>query len=109
MPYDADIEEAIDTAIGRWRGFVKKKMFGGVAYLLRGNVSFGVFKKNLIIRCGPDAYETELMKPGVRQFDITGRPMRGWIMVPKSQLTDDDALVGWLTLAKKFTSKLPPK
>ena len=109
MAYDVEVEESIDVAIRRWRGFVKKKMFGGVGYLLHGNMCFGVHKKNLIIRCGPAAYETELMKPGVRQLDITGRPMRGWVMVPKSKIADQDVLVSWLTLAKKFVTKLPRK
>ena len=109
MAYDVEIEKSIDVTIRRWRGFVKKKMFGGVGYLLHGNMCFGVHKKNLIIRCGRDAYETQLMKPGVRQFDITGRPMRGWVMVPKSHNADPDVLESWLTLAKKFTATLPRK
>ena len=108
MPYDEQLATAIDEHIARWRGFEKKKMFGGVGYLLRGNMCFGVHKANLIIRCGPKMYEQQLIKPGVREFDITGRPMRGWVMIPKVEI-DDDELKPWLELAKKFVATLPAK
>jgi hypothetical protein len=109
MANDQEIERAIDSATTRWRGFEKKRMFGGVGYLLHGNMCFGVHKANLIIRCGPRRYEEQLIKPGVRKFDITGRPMRGWVMVPKAEIGDQADLKAWLTLAKKFVAKLPPK
>jgi hypothetical protein len=109
MANDQELEAAIDTAIARWRRFVKKRMFGGVGYMLRGNMCFGVHKANLIIRCGAKTYEQQLLKPGVRKFDITGRPMTGWVMLPKVEIGDDDDLKEWLTLAKKFVTTLPPK
>ena len=109
MANDQELEGAIDAATTRWRGFNKKRMFGGVGYLLHSNMCFGVHKANLIVRCGPKAYQQQLLKPEVRQFDITGRPMTGWVMVPKTEIGDQADLTAWLTLAKKFVSRLPRK
>jgi len=61
--------------------FVEKKMFGGVGFLLHGNMACGVYKENMIVRVDPAKHVSLLKKPGARPFDITGRPMKGWVMV----------------------------
>ena len=69
------------TALARKRNIEEKKMFGGVGFLLHGNMLVGVWKDSLIVRLGPDSYDDALLEPHVREFDITGRPMKGWVLV----------------------------
>ncbi|MGE0756338.1 MAG: TfoX/Sxy family protein [Pirellulaceae bacterium] len=87
----------------------EKKMFGGVGFLLHGNMLVGVWKTALIVRLGPDAYEAALVEPHVREFDITGKPMKGWVMVEPEGVEDDDSLAGWIERAMKFVKTLPKK
>ena len=81
MAYNEYLEELIDAATNRWKGRDKKKMFGGVCYLLNGNMCFGIYKDYLIVRLGEEEAAAALKQEGVRPFDITGRPMKGWVMV----------------------------
>ncbi len=74
MPYSVDIEKMVDEMTSRWKNLEKKKMFGGICYLLKGNMCFGIHKEFLIVRLGAEAAVTELKKKHVRPFDITGRP-----------------------------------
>ena len=81
MPYSKEIEEKIEKVIGRWRQIEKKKMFGGICYLLKGNMCFGIYKEYLIVRTGLEVAERKLKERDVKPFDITGRPIKGWVMV----------------------------
>jgi len=83
-------------------------MFGGVGYLLNGNMCIGVWKEFLIARVGPDEYDAALARPGARKFDITGRVMPGWVMV-ENGFVDDDALREWTHLAIRYVKALPKK
>jgi len=87
----------------------EKKMFGGIGFLLNGNMCVGVWKDSLIARVGPDQYEAALEQPFVREFDITGRAMKGWVLVTSEGLADDDSLKEWIDQAAAFVSKLPKK
>jgi TfoX/Sxy family transcriptional regulator of competence genes len=109
MPYDKEIEERMDKAISRWKGISRKKMFGGVCYLLNGNMMGGVHKNDMILRLGEEAAERALQKKHVKPFDITGKAMKGWVMVEKKGFKTEDALKAWLNQAKQFTRRLPPK
>ncbi len=84
-------------------------MFGGTGFLLRGNMCCGVHKGRLILRVGIDAAETALREPHVRPFDITGKPMRGWVMLPAVAIAGDVELKRWIALAANFAGELPPK
>ncbi len=109
MPYDESLAERIRPLISRRRGAAEKKMFGGVGFLLNGNMCCGVWKKSLIARIGPATYESMLEEPFVREFDITGRPMKGWVMVEPEGIADDEDLKSWVTRAANFTGSLPAK
>jgi TfoX/Sxy family transcriptional regulator of competence genes len=85
MPYSEKIEKRIDKATASWRALEKKKMFGGICYLTAGNMCFGIYKDFLIVRLGEGAAAHEAKKH-VRPFDITGRPMKGWLMVAEEGL-----------------------
>ena len=109
MPYSADIEKRINKITAGWKHMSAKKMFGGICHLIHGNMFGGVYKTFLILRLGVDGSDPVWNHPHVRPFDITGRPMKGWIMVAKEGFKTDEELVGWLERARKFALTLPPK
>jgi TfoX/Sxy family transcriptional regulator of competence genes len=109
MPFDATIADRVRPLMARRAGFAEKKMFGGVGYLLDGNMCVGVWKEFLIVRVGPEAYEDALAKRGVQEFDITGRPMKGWVMVDPSGVRGDIELAQWVEQAVSFVRMLPRK
>lgn len=99
----------IRDAIAAKSGITEKKMFGGVGFLLNGNMLVGVWKDSLIARVGPDAGEKALQKPHVRIMDITGKPMKGWLMIEPDGIAKDAQIQSWIKLATKFVSTLPTK
>lgn len=90
-------------------GIVEKRMFGGIAFLLRGNLLVGVWHDSLIARIGIDAYTQALEQPQVREFDVTGRPMKGWVMIDPAGIRTDRQLQRWVEAAYEFVQTLPPK
>lgn len=109
MPYNTDLEEHIAEAVAGWRGMEKKKMFGGLCYLVNGNMCFGVWKDFLIVRMAAETAREKLKGKGVRQFDITGKPMKGWVMVDKSAWGKNKELINWLDIGKSHALTLPAK
>lgn len=109
MAYDETLAVRIRTLIGKKKGLSEKKMFGGVGFLLHGNMCVGIWKTSLIARLGPEQAAVALGEPNVREFDITGRPMTGWVMISHHGLADDEDLALWLDQAQKFVRKLPAK
>jgi len=108
MAFDDALAERLRDRLRDAAGVHEKKMFGGLAFLTDGNMTVGVHGDDMIVRIAPDDTPTALAEPGVRPFDITGRPMRGWILVAGEAL-DDDALDGWVERARTFVATLPPK
>ena len=84
-------------------------MFGGVCFLLRGNMLAGIWEQSLIVRLGLDEAAKALKEPNVREFDVTGRPMRGWVIVDPDGLERDEQLAAWLARAQAFVETLPAK
>lgn len=107
MPYNAELDARIMQAIADW-GTSRKKMFGGTCHLLHGNLVCGVYKDFLILRLGEKAGATALKEPFVFPFDITGRAMKGWVMVAE-QGFQGDKLLDWLNQARTFVETLPSK
>jgi TfoX/Sxy family transcriptional regulator of competence genes len=107
MPYDEELDERLLQAVAGW-GARRIKMFGGTCHLLNGNMVCGVYKDYLILRLGPAEAEQALSRPHVKPFDITGKAMKGWVMVHKAGLSDR-ALQDWLAEARRFVAVLPPK
>ena len=109
MAYNKELDDRIRAIVKPWPKTVAKKMFGGVGYLQRGNMVCGVHKDLLILRLGPDGARKALQTPHVKPFDVTGRPMKGWVMVARQGYGDDSALDAWLEKARDFVKTLPPK
>lgn len=109
MPYSTTLEDKIEGIVFQWDGLEKKKMFGGICYLIHGNMSFGVWKDYLIVRMAPDLAAEKLKCNHVRPFDITGKPMKGWVMVEKGSWNKRHELTGWLDIGRSFALSLPKK
>jgi hypothetical protein len=84
-------------------------MFGGIGFLLNGNMLVGVWKDSLIVRLGLEKGDEALKEPHVSEFNITGRSMKGWVLVAPQGVKDDDQLKGWVQWAVEFVGKLPDK
>ena len=109
MAFSEPLAERIRHLLARRKHVEEKKMFGGVGFLLNGNMLVGVWKDSLIVRLGPDEGEEALRELHVREFNITGRSMKGWVLVAPEGIEDDEQLIGWIQRAVKFVGKLPGK
>jgi TfoX/Sxy family transcriptional regulator of competence genes len=109
MAYDEGLAQRIREALGEPPGLIEKKMFGGVGFMVRGNMACGVNKDDLIVRVGAKGYEEALARSHTRPFDMTGRPMKGWVMVSADGYESDDALKDWVQQGVEFALSLPPK
>lgn len=109
MAYDADLAARIRQCLARRRGIAEKKMFGGIGFLWHGNMCVGIWKDALVARVGPEAYETSLREPGVREFDITGRAMQGWVLVGANAVETEADVKAWVESCLNFVRTLPPK
>ncbi len=109
MVYKEEIETRIKKIVSDWKNTEAKKMFGGICHLLNGNMFCGVYKDFLILRLSPDKAKDALNLPYARPFDITGRPMKGWVMTAANGLKSDDDFKKWLDQTRKFVETLPTK
>jgi len=109
MAYDEKLDLRIKNLVSRWEGTNDKKMFGGVCHLINGNMFCGVHKDFLVLRLGREKSEAALKLPYVRPFDISGKPMQGWVMVASDGCKKDQDLKDWLDQAKGFAKTLPKK
>lgn len=107
MAYDEELDARITAAIAGW-GTTRKKMFGGTCHLINGNMLCGVFKNFLILRLGEEAAQEALKRSGVKPFDVTGKPLKGWVMIEASRL-DQASFLKWLKRCRDFVATLPPK
>jgi TfoX/Sxy family transcriptional regulator of competence genes len=109
MAYDEALAARIRTALRSEPGVMEKKMFGGIAFMVRGNMACGVAGDEIMVRVGPDNYEDALSRPHARPMDFTGRPMRGWLFVGPVADLDDDAFEGWVRRSLEHCLTLKPK
>ena len=108
MPFDEKLVRRIESVMPDRSGLEAKAMFGGIGYLVNGNMSCGVYKDYLIVRVGPEKYEAALTKPHARVFDITGKVIKGWVMVLGQPLNEQD-LIKWIEMGMEFATGLPKK
>ena len=84
-------------------------MFGGIAFMLHGNMCVGVWQTSMIARLGPEEASAALKEPNMVEFDITGRPMQGWVVVEAEGIDTDRQLRRWVERAVEFVETLPRK
>ncbi|MBK9927429.1 MAG: TfoX/Sxy family protein [Anaerolineales bacterium] len=108
MAYNEKLAEQMRAAFGEIP-FVEKKMFGGIGFLIQGNLACGIYKENMIVRVGPEKRDKLLKKPHTSLFDITGRPMRGWLMVEPDGCKTAKQVSTWVKEGIEFALTLPAK
>ncbi|KPJ99246.1 MAG: RNA methyltransferase [Desulfobacterales bacterium SG8_35] len=109
MAYNEKLSQRVRAILLQVPGIEIKKMFGGVGFLLHGNMACGILDEYLIVRVGPDGYEEALALPHTGKFDITGRVMKGWIMVAKAGWRTEKDLSTWVQRGVSFAKSLPKK
>jgi TfoX/Sxy family transcriptional regulator of competence genes len=109
MAHDEVLAVRIQAILGAQPGYQEKKMFGGVGCLLHGNMACRVIDDDLIVRVGAEKYAQALTRPGARVFDMTGRPMTGWVRVAGEALGTEQALRDWVLQSAQYALSLPPK
>jgi TfoX/Sxy family transcriptional regulator of competence genes len=109
MPYNLQLEQRIRGFMSGLPDVTEKKMFGGMAFMLQGNLACGVHKDQLVVRVGPEKYSEALAQPDAFPFEMTGRPMAGWVVVSAAGYEDDLKLSNWVKQGVAFAQTLPPK
>ena len=109
MAYNERLAEKVRSLLKRRRGFSERKMFGGICFMLSGNMCCGVTKTELMLRLGPEKAAAALQEPHTREMDFTGRPMKSMIYVEPDGYESDDDLNRWVERAAKFAASLPEK
>jgi TfoX-like protein len=109
MAYDEKLAERVRKLLAKRKGLAEKKMFGGLAFFLDGNMSVGLHGAELIVRIDPAETEKALARSHTRIFDITGRPMKGWIMVKPAGVSGEAALAEWVRKGADYAASLPRK
>ena len=109
MAFDEALAARVRGVLGGNEGLAEKRMFGGLAFLLNGNMCCGVHDDELILRLDPVKAEQALSEPHVRVFDLTGRRMKGWVLVGPGGVATHDDLDSWVGRAAEFVGSLPVK
>ena len=109
MAYDEKLAERVREILKRRRGVSEKKMFGGLAFLVNGHMACGVQGDDLMVRVGPDAYDSALKKAGARPMDFTGRPLKGMVYVSPRGHRRKPSLAAWVEQSLSYARSLPPK
>jgi TfoX/Sxy family transcriptional regulator of competence genes len=109
MAYNRVLEKKVESIAGNWKDVEKKKMFGGICYSLKSNMTFGIYKGSLIVRMEKHLAEQKLTEENAKPFDITGKPMMGWVMVEKAGWKDKKAMTDWLDIGRRYALTLPKK
>jgi len=109
VAFDDKLAKRIRKQLDKRPGVTEKRMFGGIAFLLNGNMCCGVHGQELIVRIAPEQTDQALSQPHTRVFDLSGRPMKGWILVQPKGLTTEGALAKWIRTGMKYVALLPAK
>ena len=109
MAYDEALAARTRAALAGRPEVTERKMFGGIAFMVAGNMAVGVIGEDLMARVGPDAHDDALAEPHVRPMDFAGRPMKGMVYVDPGGIGTQEALRRWVDRSADFAASLPPK
>lgn len=109
MPFNAELAERVRDILKARAGISEKRMFGGVGFLLNGNMLVGIWHDSLIARLGVEQAEEVRHDPHVGPMDITGKPMKGWVIVKPTGLEEDKSLRSWVRKSIEFVKTMVPK
>jgi TfoX/Sxy family transcriptional regulator of competence genes len=108
VAYDEELADRVRAVLAGEQGLTERKMFGGLAFMIGGNMACGVVKGELMLRLGAEGADAALDEAHVREMDFTGRPMTGMVYVERAGL-DDAGLHRWVEQAAAFARSLPAK
>jgi TfoX/Sxy family transcriptional regulator of competence genes len=110
MAYDEGLAERVRAQLEDHPGFTEKKMFGGIGFMIGGNMAAGVMKAGqMMVRCALDETLTYCEEPGCDPMMRGGKPMRGWLLIAADFVADDDELAKWAQRGLQHAAGLPPK
>mgnify|MGYP001076593929 CR=1 FL=1 len=109
MAYDEGVAERLRELFSNHDNVAEKKMFGGIAFMVNGNMCCGVVNDTLMARVGPDQYEAALKRPHTRKMDFTGKPLKGFVYVAPEGFESDSDMAGWVKRCRDFVATLPAK
>ena len=109
MAYDQDLANRVREQLADEDAVTEKEMFGGIAFLLSGNMAVGVSRDELMVRVGKEHGDEALAQPHARPFDMTGRPMKAWVLVAPPGFETDAQLAAWVARGVAFARSLPAK
>ena len=109
MAYNEDVAERLRKVLARRKGVSERKMFGGLAFLMNGNMCCGVVDKNIVLRLGKDGAEKALRERHTREMDFTGTPMASMVFLRPAGYKNEEDLRAWVKRAVDFTRTLPAK
>ena len=109
MAYDEKLAERVRALLAGKRSLAEKKMFGGLAFMVRGHMCCGVGKDRLMVRVGPEQYEAALKRMHAREMDFTGRPLTGFVYVLPAGIKQQASLRQWIDMGLSYVSALPKK
>jgi TfoX/Sxy family transcriptional regulator of competence genes len=109
MAYDETLADRIRDALAARDDVTERKMFGGLAFMVGGNMCCGVIGSDAMLRLGEDRADAALDEPHTRPMDFTGRPMKGMVYVGAPGVRDEAAVRQWVERAVAFAGSLPPK
>lgn len=109
MAFDHELAERIRDVLGPLPYLTEKRMFGGLCFMVFGNMCFGIIRENLMARVGADAYEQALTESFTSEMDITGKPLTGFVIVDSEGIAETEDLRQWLNRCLDFALSLPPK
>jgi hypothetical protein len=109
MAYDEGLAQRIRERVEAMPGLSEMKAFGGLSFLVNGNMAVGVIKNEMMVRVGPEKFDDAVASPHARPFDMTGKPLKGWILVAPQGYAEDQDLDRWIEQGVAFAQTLPPK
>jgi hypothetical protein len=109
VAYDEKLAGQIRARVSDHPALTEKQMFGGIAFMIAGNMAVGVSGDELMVRVGKEAHDQAEAKPGARIFDLSARPMQGWIVVAPEGFRTAKALDAWIEQGVAYAESLPPK
>ncbi len=109
MGYDTGLAQRLREAFAGRPEIEERRMFGSIAFMLRGNMLCGIIGERLMVRVGAQQYAAVLARPHAAEMDFTGRPMKGFVSVAPPGFESDGDLAAWLRLGEQFVATLAPK
>ena len=110
MAYDEDLADRIRALLATDHDVVEKKMFGGLAFLIGGNMSVSASGQGgMLLRCDPEETDSLVEEPHADRFEMRGRAMDGWLRIESEGVQTDELLERWVAIGVRYARSLPPK